>query len=62
MTAAELVDPKWVPNFVLAGSSTAVAAELHALMGANDIDEFQLAILETAGAAERIERTARIFS
>ena len=61
-TAAELVDPKWVPNFVLAGSSTAVAAELHALMGANDIDEFQLAILETAGAAERIERTARIFS
>jgi 5,10-methylenetetrahydromethanopterin reductase len=60
--AARFVDPGWVPNFVLTGSPAAAGAELRALMETNDIDEFQLAILETAGAAERIEQAARMFT
>jgi hypothetical protein len=59
--AAELVRPEWIDSFVIAGSVADAGAELRDLLATNDIDEFQLPLLETAGAAERIEQTAAMF-
>ena len=60
--AAELVRPEWIDYFVVTGSVADAGAELRGLLTTNDIDEFQLPLLETAGAAELIERTAAMFS
>lgn len=59
--AARHVDPEWVSSFVIAGTAGECASELADLMADNDIDEFQLPVLGTEGAAEFIERTAQMF-
>ena len=59
--AARHVDPEWVPSFAIVGTPDECAAELTDLMTSNGIDEFQLPVLEAAGAAELIERTASMF-
>ena len=59
--AARHVDPEWVSAFVIAGTRDECAAELRQLMGAYDIDEFQLPVLEPDGAGALIERTAGLF-
>lgn len=60
--AAKFVDPDWVSSFVISGTVRECAAEVANLMAANDIDEFQLPLLEAEGAAELIERTAAMFA
>ena len=59
--AAQHVDPSWVPSFVIAGTRQECAAELAELLSTDEIDEFQLPVLEVEGAAELIERTAAMF-
>ncbi|NIR41312.1 MAG: hypothetical protein GWN79_25900, partial [Actinobacteria bacterium] len=59
--AAHLVDPEWVPSFVISGTEAECAAELTQLMADNDIDEFQLPVLDIDGAAAFIERTAALL-
>jgi 5,10-methylenetetrahydromethanopterin reductase len=59
--AARFVNPEWVPSFVLTGSRAEAGAELSSLMEKNGIDEFQLPVLETTGAATLIEQTAALF-
>ncbi len=59
--AAHLVDPEWVTSFVIAGTAAECAAELADLMADNDIDEFQLPVLDIDGAAAFIERTAALL-
>jgi len=59
--AARHVDPEWVSSFVIAGTADECARELRELMAANQIDEFQLPVLEPDGAAAFIERTATMF-
>ncbi len=59
--AARHVRDEWVPEFVITGTPAECAAELADLMGDNGIDEFQLPVLEVAGAAELIERAAAMF-
>ncbi|MDG1410527.1 MAG: LLM class flavin-dependent oxidoreductase [Acidimicrobiales bacterium] len=59
--AARHIDPDWVSAFVISGTAAECAAELHTLMDTNDIDEFQLPVLEIEGAAAFIERSAEMF-
>ncbi len=59
--AARHVDPEWVSSFIIAGTAAECAEELHTLMADNDIDEFQLPVLDPEGAAGFIERTAEMF-
>jgi 5,10-methylenetetrahydromethanopterin reductase len=59
--AAHLVHPDWVEQFVISGTIAECATELASLMATNEIDEFQLPVLETKGAAALIERTATLF-
>ncbi len=59
--AARHVDPEWVSSFVISGTASECAEEVRALMAANDIDEFQLPVLDLDGAAQFIERTAEMF-
>jgi len=60
--AARHVDPDWVPSFVIVGTPDQCAHELHDVFSRVEIDEFQLPLLETAGAADIIERTATIVT
>ncbi len=60
--AAPLVKDDWVPPFVITGSASEAAAELHRRMSAHAIDEFQLPVVGSAGAAEAIERAATLFT
>ena len=60
--AARYVDPEWVSSFVISGTVDECASEMTDLMAANDIDEFQLPVLEIDGAATFIERTASMFA
>ena len=60
--AARHIDPAWVSAFIISGSAEECAAELAALMADNNIDEFQLPVLEIEGAANFIERAASIFN
>ncbi len=60
--AARHVNPDWVSAFIISGTAEDCAAELTTLMAANDIDEFQLPVLDTEGAAAFIERAAEMFS
>lgn len=60
--AAPLIEEEWVPHFCIVGSPAEAAAELRALMGNHDIDEFQVSVLGGDKAAERIERTAALFT
>ncbi len=60
--AARHVREDWVRAFVVVGTPAECAAELTELMAVNDIDEFQLPVLEVEGAAELIERAAAMFS
>ena len=59
--AARHINPDWVSAFVISGTAEDCAAELHALMSDNDIDEFQLPVLDIQGAAQFIERSAEMF-
>ncbi len=59
--AARHIDPDWVSSFVISGTTAECAAELRALMADNDIDEFQLPVLDTEGAAAFIQRSAEMF-
>jgi hypothetical protein len=59
--AAHLVDPGWVEHFAIIGTEDECASELGAVLHDNGIDEFQLPVLEVAGAARLIERTAAMF-
>jgi hypothetical protein len=59
--AAHLVDPEWVPSFVITGTERECAEELARLMAENDLDEFQVPVLEIDGAASFIERTAALL-
>lgn len=60
--AAPLVKEEWVPHFCIVGLPAKATAELRALMGNHEIDEFQLPVLGNDKAAERIERTAALFT
>lgn len=60
--AARHVRDEWLEAFVIAGSPAGCAAELRRILTDNGIDEFQLPVLETAGAAARIERTAAMLA
>ena len=60
--AAPLIKEEWVPHFCIVGSPVEAAAELRALMGNHDINEFQVSVLGGTRAAERIERTAALFT
>jgi 5,10-methylenetetrahydromethanopterin reductase len=59
--AARHINPDWVSAFIICGTADDCAAELSALLAANDIDEFQLPVLDIDGAASFIERTADMF-
>lgn len=59
--AAHLVHPDWVDHFIISGTAPECAVELASLMATNEIDEFQLPVLETKGAAAFIERAAALF-
>ena len=59
--AARHINPDWVSAFVISGTAAECAAELHTLMDTNDIDEFQLPVLDIEGAAAFIERSAEMF-
>lgn len=59
--ATHLIDPEWVASFVISGTEAECATELTHLMAANDIDEFQLPVLEVEGAAAFIERSAALL-
>lgn len=60
--AAPLVKEEWVPHFCIVGSPSEATAELQTLMGTHDIDEFQVSVLGGDKAAERIQRTAALFT
>ncbi|MFV2038814.1 MAG: LLM class flavin-dependent oxidoreductase [Acidimicrobiales bacterium] len=59
--AGAWVKPEWVPQFVLVGSAAECVRELAKLMEDNDIDEFQLPVLDIATGAEMIERIAKLL-
>ena len=60
--AAHLIRPAWVEPFVIAGTVEECSAELVALLADNDIDEFQLPVLDVEGAAALVERAAGMFA
>ena len=59
--AARHVDPEWVSSFVIAGTPDECATELREILVTNQIDEFQLPVLDVDSAAVVIERTAEMF-
>ncbi len=59
--AARFVHPDWVKQFVISGTLAECAAELASLMKTNEIDEFQLPVLEIEDAAALIKRAATLF-
>ncbi len=59
--AARYINPEWVSAFIISGTAEECATELSSLMATNDIDEFQLPVLDIDGAAAFIERTAQMF-
>lgn len=59
--AAAFVKPEWVPQFVIAGSAEDCAAELTRLLTDNDIDEFQVPVLDINTGAEIIERASAML-
>ena len=59
--AAQFVHPDWVEQFVISGTVSECAAELASLMATHEIDEFQLPVLKTEGAAALIKHTAALF-
>jgi 5,10-methylenetetrahydromethanopterin reductase len=60
--AARYIKPDWLSAFVISGTVEECASELTALMAANDIDEFQLPVLNAEGAATFLQRTVQMFN
>lgn len=60
--AASHVDPAWVEAFALVGSEAQCGAEIRRLLAQHGIDEFQLPLASSVGAAERIETTASLLA
>ena len=60
--AADLVREEWVAQFTIVGSLEEAGAELRDLITRQGVDEFQLPVQRTEGAAALIERTAAMVA
>ncbi len=59
--AAGLVRPEWVEQFVITGTVQECRVSLHETLASNDVDEYQLPVLDLERGGEQIERVASFF-